>query len=97
MFFGESIENALEDVWQLAMALSSLKYIAGMVRQEVESSADTTEKGDEKKHSTESHRPSPVDKNDASDQNNLTKMEEIESEEFISSSISHSLALLYLK
>ena len=36
MFLGDSIGTALEEMWQLAMAMASLKYIAGMVRQDLD-------------------------------------------------------------
>ena len=38
MLLKESIDQALEELWQLAMTLASLKHIAGIVSQEVENS-----------------------------------------------------------
>jgi len=45
MFLGDSIGRAVEELWQLAMTMASLKHIAGMVTQELAmTSASTGEK-----------------------------------------------------
>ena len=36
MFLGDSIDSAVEVLWELAMTMASLKYIAGMVTQDFE-------------------------------------------------------------
>eukprot|EP00092_Neocalanus_flemingeri_P030504 GFUD01033119.1.p1 GENE.GFUD01033119.1~~GFUD01033119.1.p1 ORF type:complete len:1199 (-),score=339.69 GFUD01033119.1:206-3802(-) len=91
MFLGDSINAAVTEFWQLAMTLASLKYIAGLVRQEVDATSASTGHEEDNKHPTESHRPSHVAKKEADSANSFAKNEEIEPAAFISSVVSHSL------
>eukprot|EP00092_Neocalanus_flemingeri_P008026 GFUD01008663.1.p1 GENE.GFUD01008663.1~~GFUD01008663.1.p1 ORF type:complete len:1310 (-),score=349.75 GFUD01008663.1:144-4073(-) len=91
MFLGDSINAAVTEFWQLAMTLASLKYIAGLVRQEVDASSASTGHEEDNKQSTESHRPSHVDKKEAHSNKGFAKNEEIEPAALISSVVSHSL------
>ena len=42
MFLGDSIGRALEELWQLAMTMASLKHIAEMVNQELQTNTAST-------------------------------------------------------
>jgi len=81
MFLGDSIDCAVEVLWELAMTMASLKYIAGMVTQDYEEIRASTELEEENKHTTESHRPSQVDKTEADSDKCLAKNKIIASEE----------------
>jgi len=81
MFLGDQIDCLIEELWQLAMTMASLKYIAGMVSQDWEVTRAFTGLDLDNKHTTESHRPSQVDKTEADSDKCLAKHEIIASEE----------------
>jgi len=60
MILKESIDQALEELWQLAMTLASLKQIAGIVSQEVETSQTPRDEDEENIKTTDSRGPHQV-------------------------------------
>jgi len=60
MLLKESIDQALEELWQLAMTLASLKHIAGIVSQEVEKSQTPRDEEEENIQTTDSQGPHQV-------------------------------------
>lgn len=81
MFLGDSIGRAVEELWQLAMTMASLKHIAGMVTQELAMTSASTGLDEDNKQTTESHRPSQVDKTEADSDKCFAKNEIIANEE----------------
>jgi len=65
MFLSDRIDCLIEELWQLAMTMASLKYIAGMVSQDWEVTRAFIELDVDNKHLAEPHRPSQVDKTEA--------------------------------
>jgi len=94
MFLGESINAALEELWQLSLTLSSLKYISGLVSQELSTESTSTGHEEEIIQGNESHRPSHVDKKEAPsyEKEDIIMNEDVESNICFSSSVSHSAA-----
>merc|ERR1712128_177068 len=66
---------------QLAMTMASLKHIAGMVTQELAMTSASTGLDEDNKQTTESHRPSQVDKTEADSDMCFAKNEIIANEE----------------
>lgn len=92
MSVAENIDTAVSLLWKLAMAMSSLRHIAGMDGQEEDLASASA--GQEEDHSLpDTHRDSHVDETDASGDDSFANKENTESEEIELAALISSLTL----
>jgi len=82
MFLKDSIGPVLEEIWQLAMTLASLKHIAGVLSQEMDAGQTLEDKEEENIRTTDSQDPFQVIRKDIKDENSPEPIAEIKSEDF---------------